>query len=45
MDLMLDRRLQTAPIRTQTIGLDKLGEGFETILAGEAARILVSPNA
>ena len=44
MDLMLDGRLRTDPIHTRTIGLDDLAGGFESLMAGEAAKILVAPS-
>jgi 2-desacetyl-2-hydroxyethyl bacteriochlorophyllide A dehydrogenase len=45
MDLMLDGRLQTAPLHTRTVGLDELEAGFEALSAGEAAKVLVAPSA
>jgi 2-desacetyl-2-hydroxyethyl bacteriochlorophyllide A dehydrogenase len=44
MDLMLDGRLQTAPLHTRTIDLGDLEAGFEALGAGEAAKLLVAPG-
>ena len=44
MDLMLDGRLRAAPLHSRTIGLDDLADGFESLVSGDEAKILVAPT-
>jgi len=43
MDLMLDGRLRAGPIRGRTLALEDLEEGFDALLAGREAKILIAP--
>jgi (R,R)-butanediol dehydrogenase/meso-butanediol dehydrogenase/diacetyl reductase len=45
MDLVADGRLRLAPMRSETVGLDRLDAAFRRLLAGgDAVKILVDPR-
>jgi (R,R)-butanediol dehydrogenase/meso-butanediol dehydrogenase/diacetyl reductase len=43
MDLIRDGRLRTGPIHSRTLPLDRIVEGFDSLLEGEEAKILIAP--
>jgi threonine dehydrogenase-like Zn-dependent dehydrogenase len=44
MDLMLDGRLRAAPMHSRTIALGELKTGFDALMTGDEAKILVNPG-
>ena len=44
MDLMLDGRLRAAPLHSRTLSLEDITDGFEALVAGDEAKILVAPT-
>ena len=44
MDLMLDGRLRAGPLHSGTLGLDELTMGLDSLMAGDEAKILISPE-
>lgn len=44
MDLMLDGRLRAAPLHSRTLSLEDITDGFEALVAGDEAKILVAPK-
>ncbi len=43
IDLMLDGRLRAEPLHSRTLPLDRIAEGFDSLLQGDEAKILVRP--